>query len=145
MHASAVVVGDRGVLISGPSGSGKTGLALALIAHARAFGLFTRLVGDDQLYLMARHGRLLCAVPSSIAGLAELRGLGPRVVAFEPRAAIDLHVRLVEPGEAPRFPDAETETIAGCETRVLSLAAGDRQAAVLAVGACLSLPPFGCW
>lgn len=142
MHASAVVLGDRGVLISGPSGSGKTGLALALIAHARASGVFSRLIGDDQLYLTAHHGRLLCAVPSPIAGLAELRGLGPRALAFEPKAAVDLHVRLVEPSEAPRFPDAETEIIAGCEIRVLSLAAGDRQAAVLAVAACLCLPPF---
>ncbi len=142
MHASAVVLRDRGVMISGASGSGKSGLALALIAHARSFGLFARLVGDDQLLVEAHHGRLICAVPPSIAGLAELRGLGPHAVAFEKKTCIDLHVGLVEPDQAQRFPDTDTEIIAGCEIRSLRLVKGDRRAAVLAVAACLSLPPF---
>jgi serine kinase of HPr protein (carbohydrate metabolism regulator) len=143
IHASAVVLGERGVLIVGAPGSGKTGLALALVSHARAFGLFARLVGDDQLFLSAHEGRLVCAVPPTIAGLAEVRGLGPRRLEFEAKAPVDLQVRLVDGKAAPRFPDTETETIAGCEIPSLTLAAGDRQAALLAVAACLSLPPFG--
>ena len=45
IHASAVLVGARAVLIQGPSGSGKSRLALALL-HAAAQGLipFARLV-----------------------------------------------------------------------------------------------------
>jgi serine kinase of HPr protein (carbohydrate metabolism regulator) len=143
IHASAVVLGDRGVLIAGPSGSGKTGLALALVSHAKSFGLFGRLVGDDQLLLSVHNGRLLCAAPPTIAGLAEVRGLGPSPLEFEARAPVDLYVALVDDAAAGRFPETETTTIEGCEIASLTLAAGDRQAALLAVTARLSLPPFG--
>jgi serine kinase of HPr protein (carbohydrate metabolism regulator) len=142
-HASAVVVGDRGVLISGASGLGKSGLALALVVHARSFGLFGRLVGDDQLLLSSRNGRLFCAVPAALAGLAEIRGLGPRPVAHEPLAPVDLHVVLVEKGVAQRFPEPESGVLAGCAVPVLRLAGGDRDGALLAIASCLDLPPFG--
>lgn len=143
VHATAVVLADRGVLIAGRSGAGKTGLALALLAHARSAGRFARLVSDDQLLLRAASGRLVCEVPSAIAGLAELRGLGPRPVRHEPRVVVDLLVRLVEPAKAERYPDAAEETLAGCAVPLLRLAEGDRLAAVLAVASRLSLPPFG--
>lgn len=141
IHAAAVVLGERCVLITGASGSGKTGLALALVAHARSLGLFGRLVGDDQLFLSAHHGRLVCAAPAAIAGLAEIRGLGPRPMEFEAKARVDLLVRLVD--EAPRFQEDATEIIAGCAVPCLMLAAGDERMTFLAVASCLSLPPFG--
>ena len=141
-HASGVVLGDCGVLIAGASGAGKTQLALALISHARAFGLFARLVADDQLFLAARHGRLVCAAPPTIAGLAEFRGLGPRPVEHEPQAVVDLLVRLEEPAQAPRFPECDNELLAGCATPRLTLAAHSLEGAVLAVASRLSLPPF---
>jgi serine kinase of HPr protein (carbohydrate metabolism regulator) len=143
IHASAVVLGDRGVLVAGAPGSGKTGLALALVSHARSFGLFGRLVGDDQLLLSVHHGRLLCAAPPTIAGLVEIRGLGLRPLEFEARAPVDLFVMLVGSDAAQRFPEIETAFVAGREIPSLTLAAGDRQAALLAVAARLSLPPFG--
>jgi serine kinase of HPr protein (carbohydrate metabolism regulator) len=141
-HAAAVVLGDRGVLIAGASGSGKTGLALALVAHVRSFGWFGRFVADDQLFLSVRGGRLVCAAPEAIEGLAEIWGIGPRPVEFEPAARIDLLVRLVERPAALRFQEAETELLEGCATPCLTLARGDRQAALFAVASCLSLPPF---
>jgi serine kinase of HPr protein (carbohydrate metabolism regulator) len=143
IHASAVVLGDRGVLIAGASGSGKTGLALALVLHARSFGLFGRLVGDDQLFLSVHGGRLFCAAPRAIAGLAEIRGLGPRPVDFETKAPVDLFVRLADSREAPRFAEPETETLAGCAVPRLTLAGGDRDAALYAVASRLAMPPFG--
>ena len=143
IHASAVVLGDRGVLIAGASGSGKTGLALALVVHARSFGLFGRLVGDDQLFLSVHGGRLFCAAPRAIAGLAEIRGLGPRPMDFEMKAPVDLFVRLADKDDAPRFPDDESELLAGCEVPRLTLAGGDRDAALYAVASRLMLPPFG--
>jgi serine kinase of HPr protein (carbohydrate metabolism regulator) len=142
VHATGVILGERSVLILGASGAGKTSLALALAAHARHCGLFARLVGDDQLLVSAQDGRLILRAPPAIAGQAEVRGLGPRRVAHEARAVADLAVRLVEAAVAPRFPEAKTETIAGIRLPVLTLAAGDRQGALLAVAASLGLPPF---
>src|SRR5579872_1976133 len=55
IHASAVLVGTRAVLIRGPSGSGKSRLALELI-QAKSAAPFARLVADDRAYLEAAHG-----------------------------------------------------------------------------------------
>ena len=141
-HASAVVLGDRGIVIAGESGSGKTQLVLALISHVRSFGLLARLIADDQILLSAHHGRLICAAPPTIAGLAEVRGLGPQPVEHEAKAPVDLVVRLVERDTAERFPEAETEVLLGCHVPLLRLAAEDRQAATMAVVARFLLPPF---
>lgn len=113
IHASAVVIGERGVLVLGPSGSGKSALCFGLIEAARVQGLFGAWVGDDQL-LASVHGGRLCVRPApGIAGLAEQRGFGPVAVAHLPGAVIDLAVRLVEPQEAPRLPEPDTEVVAG--------------------------------
>jgi serine kinase of HPr protein (carbohydrate metabolism regulator) len=141
-HASAVALGDRGIVIAGPPGSGKTQLALALISHARSFGLFARLVADDQILLSAHGGRVVCAAPATIAGLVEVRGLGPRPAAYEKKAPVDLLVRLVDRSAAERFPETETESLAGCRVPLLRLAAGDGRASAMAVLARLSMPPF---
>jgi len=142
-HASAVVLGDRGIVIAGPSGAGKSQLALALIADVLASGRFARLVADDQIFLAAHQGRLTCSAPESIAGLVEVRGLGPRQVVHEPRAPVDLLVRLVELSVAERFPDLQTELLLGCPVRMLRLPANEPHSAKLAVLAELALPPFG--
>lgn len=142
IHATAVVLGERGILISGRSGAGKTGLALALLTYGRSVGVFSRLVGDDQLLLEAFQGRLVCSVPRAIAGLVEVRGLGPSPVAFEARICIDLIVRLAPQAEAPRYPEGETELLEGCELASITLPEGDRLASALAVAARLSMPLF---
>jgi serine kinase of HPr protein (carbohydrate metabolism regulator) len=49
VHATALVVGTTGLLITGPSGAGKTTLALRLIALARSRGLYADLIADDLL------------------------------------------------------------------------------------------------
>ena len=103
IHATALVLGDRGVLITGPSGSGKTTLALTLIERCAAQQRFARLVGDDQLFVAARGGRLVASVPDTIAGLAEVHGLGPRPLPALANAVIDLVVRLVPERDAPRL------------------------------------------
>ena len=66
IHATAVLLGDRGVLITGASGAGKTTLALALVHECRSRGWFAALVADDQLFLSSQGGHLLCSVPVSL-------------------------------------------------------------------------------
>jgi len=142
IHGTAILIGERGVLITGPSGAGKTTLALALLDHYRIRGLFSRLVGDDQLFAGAHGGRLVCRAPASIAGLAEVHGIGPRPLAFEPAAVIDLVVRLVEPSEVQRLQDEAAETIAGCRLPRIDVARQNVTAALPMLTARLSIQPF---
>jgi serine kinase of HPr protein (carbohydrate metabolism regulator) len=142
MHGTAVVLGDRGVLITGGSGSGKTALALALIAQARCEGMFARLVSDDQVFLSNHRERLVCSAPPTISGLVEVRGLGPRPIKAEPSAVVDLVVRLAPADATERFPEQATVRLAGCEVACLDLAERNAAGAAAAVAARLSLPPF---
>ena len=106
IHASAVLVGARAVLIRGPSGSGKSRLALELLQAADRGALqFARLVADDRVHVEALHGRLLARPAAALAGLIEVRGMGIRQVAHEPLAVIGLLLDL-GPGEATRMPDS---------------------------------------
>src|SRR5690606_38403472 len=108
-HGTALVLADRGVLITGPSGSGKTTLAFALLAHCRSLGVFARLISDDQVYLAAGHGRLITTAPDTIAGMMEAFGAGPAPISHESCAVIDLLVELVDPKAAPRLCDSMEE------------------------------------
>ncbi|HEV7253949.1 MAG TPA: HPr kinase/phosphorylase [Mesorhizobium sp.] len=137
MHASAVLVGDRGVLVMGASGSGKTRLALALLREATVHGRLGRLVADDQVLLSAAHGRLVASAPQAIAGLCEIRGFGVAAIAYEPACVVDLLVRLAPAAQAPRMAAGRRETLAGCAVPVLELAERDASGAVLAVTALL--------
>ena len=106
-HASAVLIGQRAVLIRGPSGAGKSRLAFALI-EAQAQGLlrFARLVADDRVLLEARNGRLLVRPAPPLEGLIEIRGLGIRRLPYESVAAVGLVVDLAA-SDAERLPAAE--------------------------------------
>ncbi|MEI5679085.1 MULTISPECIES: HPr kinase/phosphorylase [unclassified Mesorhizobium] len=142
LHGTALVLGDRGVLILGASGSGKSTLALTLIAQFQASSRLARLVGDDQVLISARGGHLLCKAPPTIGGLVEVFGQGPRPVGFEECAVIDLLVRLVSPADTERLPEDRFEEIAGCRLPCLFLAERNATGAALALSARLSLPPF---
>ncbi|OJU52790.1 MAG: hypothetical protein BGO03_04040 [Mesorhizobium sp. 61-13] len=112
LHATAVVLGERGIVIVGPSGAGKTTLALALLDHFIGLGGFARLIADDQLFVSVAGGRVVCNAPPPIAGLAEVHGIGPQPVAYERSAVIDLCLELVE-GKPERFQDEASLTIDG--------------------------------
>jgi HPr kinase/phosphorylase len=108
IHASAVLVGARAVLIQGPPGSGKSRLALDLLSEAARGGLaFARLVADDRAHIEAAHGRLLVRPSAALAGLIEVRGLGIRRVPYEPVAVVGWAVELGLP-HTDRMPEADS-------------------------------------
>jgi serine kinase of HPr protein (carbohydrate metabolism regulator) len=133
IHASAVLVGARAVLIRGPAGSGKSRLALALIEASASGALpFARLVGDDRVHVEAAHGRLLVRPADTLAGLVEVRGLGIRRVPFEPLAAVGLVIDLAA-ADAERLPPRETAVteVAGIALPRLAVAPGVEAASLV--------------
>jgi HPr kinase/phosphorylase len=126
VHASAVLVGARAVLIRGPSGSGKSRLVLDLIEAARSGSLpFARLVADDRVHLETANGRLLARPAKALAGLIEVRGVGLRRIAHEPSAVVGLVVDLAA-AEAQRLPDAAERIadVGGIKLPRLAVASG---------------------
>ena len=103
IHASVLVLDGHGVIVLGRSGAGKTSLVLELLRHCRMDGTNAALVADDRVDLSVRDNCLIAAVPANLAGLIEVRGSGIHRMAFEPSAALDLAVRLVEPDKAERI------------------------------------------
>jgi HPr kinase/phosphorylase len=104
MHASAVLVGDRAVLIRGPSGSGKSRLAFDLILAGRSGQIPPAvLVGDDRIHLDMSQGQLIVRPARELAGLIEIRGLGIRRCDFAAEAVVGLVVDLGAP-DAERLP-----------------------------------------
>ncbi len=112
LHASAVVVGEAGVVIRGPSGAGKSTLALALIDEARMQGRYGALIADDRVRLEAANGRLIARCIPGFEGMIESRGEGIVRRPHEPAAVATLIVDLSPKGDAPpRFPEEQAESV----------------------------------
>jgi serine kinase of HPr protein (carbohydrate metabolism regulator) len=106
VHASAVLVGERGVLVRGASGTGKSLLALALVARVRREGGFAALVADDRVWLDEVNGRLIARGAPKLAGLCERRCQGLVEAPHEAEAVLRLIVDLSERGATPpRMPE----------------------------------------
>ena len=103
IHATAVAIGDRGVVIRGRSGSGKSSLALSLLTRLPD----AMLVADDRVALSVDGPRLLAASPEPLAGLLEVRGLGIVRRRYVSPAAIALVVDLKPLAECPRMPEPQ--------------------------------------
>jgi HPr kinase/phosphorylase len=107
VHASAVSVGDRAVLIRGPSGSGKSRLAFDLVLAGRSGQIAPAvLVGDDRVHLEANQGQIVVRPAPELAGLIEIRGLGIRRCGFIGEAVVGLVVDL-SASDAERLPPPE--------------------------------------
>ena len=126
IHGSAVLVGDRAVLIRGPSGAGKSRLAFDLILAGRGGQLpETTLVGDDRLFVTPFRNGLLVRAPSELEGLIEIRGLGVRRCAFVAEARVGLVIDLDAP-DAERLPPPKAlrTTISEVELARIPVASG---------------------
>jgi HPr kinase/phosphorylase len=107
VHASAVLVENRAVLIRGPSGAGKSRLAFDLIIAGRA-GQIPKavLIGDDRVHLHASKGYVVVRPARELAGMIEIRGLGIRRCEFAEEAIVGLIVDLFAE-DAERLPRPE--------------------------------------
>ena len=129
IHGSAVLVGERAVLIRGPSGAGKSRLAFDLILAGRTRQLpVTKLVGDDRVFVQPLHGGLLVRPAPELEGMIEIRGLGIRRCAFVAEAPVGLVIDLEAPdGERLPPPKALRTTILGVDLARIPVAAAFSQ------------------
>jgi len=95
IHATAVLLDGKGVLIRGPSGSGKSLLALYLLDVFGARSKDATLVSDDRVDIELDGTKVLLHAPATIAGLIELRGHGIVRRPHRTGVVLDLVVDLV--------------------------------------------------
>jgi len=113
VHASAVAVAGRGLLITGAPGSGKTTLALEMIA------LGAVLVADDRVQVTpGAAGGLILSPPPNIAGLAEVRGFGLARLQTSPSVPLAL-VADLDRAEPDRLPPIRERVVSGIACRVI--------------------------
>jgi HPr kinase/phosphorylase len=96
IHATAICIGDHGILIIGPSGSGKSDLALRLIDRG------AKLICDDRVVVDTASGAPILRQAANIAGQIEIRGIGIVNMPAVPMADLRLIVNIGAPPE--RFP-----------------------------------------
>ncbi len=127
IHASAVSIGGRGLLILGPSRSGKSRLACALIAASRPTRPIV-LIGDDRILLSTGRNSLVARPHPRIAGFIERRGLGIVASPHADEAPVAGYIEL----DRPFASMASVRDLAGSGLPNLAIARLDdaRQAAI---------------
>jgi HPr kinase/phosphorylase len=110
VHATALIIGENGILLRGKSGAGKSSFALKLIETAKLQGQFASLVADDRVRLIATSDRLIARPHPEIAGLIEMRGIGIVPVSYEKACVIKLVIDINEVLE--RIPAPQDQFIA---------------------------------
>ena len=123
VHATAIAIEGRAVLLRGPSGAGKSDLALRLIDRG------ARLVADDQVELRRAGERVLVTAPATIAGLIEVRGVGILRVEAVAEAMLAMLVDLVPSAEVDRFPETHYEDVLGLAVPSIALSPFEASAA----------------
>jgi serine kinase of HPr protein (carbohydrate metabolism regulator) len=121
IHASAVVVGEAGIVIRGNPGAGKSSLALGLITAAERAAQFARLIGDDRIELRRRGGRLIARGHPLVCGMLERRGQGIVHMDYETAVVARLIVDILPPEEALRYPEESTDHVTLCGVKLAHL------------------------
>ena len=142
LHATAIAVGRRAIVIRGSSGAGKSDLALRCLAMPASQFVASpaRLVADDQV-LVTRDGLALrAAAPPALLGRLEVRGLG--ILEFNPEqdASVVLVADIVDRTQIERYPDPwPTAELLGLSVPLLRISAFD-SSAPLKLLAALAMP-----
>jgi len=123
LHATAVAIDGRAVLLRGASGSGKSDLALRLIDAG------ARLVADDQSELCREGDTIIVRAPATIAGLIEVRGVGIMRLDALAEAPVALIVDLVLSEAIERLPARLSETVLGLTLPRITVTPFDASAA----------------
>ncbi|MBP0615550.1 hypothetical protein J6595_08155 [Jiella sp. KSK16Y-1] len=121
LHASAVAVSDRGILIRGPAQSGKSALALALLRRGPGLGMTSELVADDRVLAEAAEGAVRLSAPGTLKGLIEISGIGIHREPARPFVDLWLVAELVEPRSITRLPGTLVTEIVGREFPLVRL------------------------
>ncbi len=116
IHATCIALDGEGVLLRGPSGAGKSDLALRLIDGGAS------LVADDQVQCRCDGGTLYASAPPALAGVIEVRGLGPVRMEHLPRVPLRLVADLVTPDRIERLPQPATCHLDDIEVPLIAVA-----------------------
>lgn len=112
-HAACLLIGRHGILLRGESGSGKSQLRRYLARQCRHNGLFSALISDDYVYLVApeKSDVLVAIAPEATFGKQEIRGIGICSVEGEEKieklVRLHLVVDLIAPEQIVRMPEPE--------------------------------------
>jgi HPr kinase/phosphorylase len=104
IHASAVCVEGKAILILGKSGFGKSTFALDLLDQCSIRGIEAILICDDQIGVETIKESINLHAPIALRGMIEIYGSGIHKIPFVESAQLFMTVRLVEASEIVRMP-----------------------------------------
>ena len=121
LHASAVALAGRGILIRGAARSGKSALVLALLRRGPSLGVDAEFVADDRVIAEPSGETLRLSAPAGLAGLIEISGIG--IVSEMARPSVDLWLvaDLVPPQTIQRHPGAMKTEVGGLTVPLVRL------------------------
>lgn len=116
LHATAVAVLGKGIILRGASGSGKSDLAIRLIERGAT------LIADDYVRVTVRPFGLVLDPPPAITGKIEIRGLGVAELPWTGDVTLALVADLVAPTKIERMPEPGSCTLLGIDVPRIDIA-----------------------